>query len=92
VLVPLLREISMAELATVLPGATELVTRGEVNEDGLAVLRIEKVLDIHGEVLFDINIGHESRAVEDQVDAVGSEYLDQLVDLTGDEYFGERRW
>ena len=41
-----------------------------------------------GTVLFDADVGHPDRAVEDAVDAVNIEYLDVLIDLTGDEYMG----
>jgi hypothetical protein len=39
-------------------------------------------------VLFDVDTGHPDRAVEDAVDRVDIEYLDVLIDLTGDAYMG----
>jgi hypothetical protein len=41
-----------------------------------------------GEVLFDASQGHLDRAVEDAVDMVNVEYLDVLIDLTGDDHMG----
>jgi hypothetical protein len=38
-------------------------------------------------VLFDVAQGAD-RAVEDAIDEVGTEYLDLLLDLTGDAYMG----
>ena len=62
---------------------------GETNEDGLDILRIQRVLNAQGDVLYDIERGHPDRAVEDRIDHVGSEYLDQLLDITYGEFFGE---
>lgn len=39
--------------------------------------------------LYDIDVGHPDRAVEDRIDHVGFEYLDQLIDMTSGRYFGE---
>lgn len=91
-LVPLLRRMAISALASVLPGAAQLVTFGEVNEDALSILRIRRVLDGDGGVLFDVDRLDATREVEDRVDLVGNEYLDRLLDLTGDEYYGEHRW
>ena len=41
-----------------------------------------------GNVLFDIDTGHPDRAVEDAVDLVDIEYLDVLIDITGDQFMG----
>lgn len=60
------------------------------NEDWIPVLRIQRVLDDDGRVLFDVGFGHDDRAVEDMIDEVGSEYLDLLLDLTGDDYMGAK--
>ncbi len=38
--------------------------------------------------MFDVEVGDSDRAVEDAVDLVNTEYLDVLVDLTGDEHMG----
>ena len=35
-----------------------------------------------------ILVGHVDRGVEDAVDRVDAEYLDILIDLTGDEHMG----
>jgi hypothetical protein len=51
-------------------------------------LRIDRVLTASGEVLFDASEGHPDRAVEDTVDKVNVEYLDVLIDVTGDDYIG----
>jgi hypothetical protein len=78
-----------ATLQSVLLPATSVVVFGALNEDGAVVLRIQRVLDAAGGVLFDVTVGAE-REIEDVVDEVNVEYLDVLLDLTGDRYMGER--
>lgn len=87
-LVPTLIAGALAEVAEVLPGAASLEVLGETNEDGLDILRIQRVRNAQGDVLYDIETGHPDRAVEDRIDHVGSEYLDQLLDITYGTYFG----
>ena len=87
-LVAALMSSAHSELAEVLPGAVSLEVLGETNEDGLDILRIQRVRDSAGELLYDIEAGHPDRAVEDRIDHVGSEYLDQLLDITYGEYVG----
>ena len=89
-LVPLLIEMALASVADVLPGATVLETEGEMNEDWLFTLRIQRVLDADGGVLYDIGVGHDDPDVENRIDEVGFEYLDLLLDLTGDAYLGRK--
>lgn len=95
-LAPLLIEMALASVAEVLPGTHELDVVGEINEDWIPILRIQRVLDDDGGVLFDIAFGHHEEAVEDVIDQVGSEYLDLLLDLTGDDFMGaktiDREW
>ena len=79
---------ALAEVADVLPGAVSLEVLGETNEDGLEILRIQRVRNAQGEVLYDIETGHPDGAIEDRIDHVGSEYLDQLLDITYGTYFG----
>ena len=88
-LVPTLIAGALAEVAEVLPGAVSLEVLGETNEDGLDILRIQRVRNAQGDVLYDIETSHPDRAVEDRIDHVGSEYLDQLLDITYGQYFGE---
>ncbi len=80
--------MALATLADAVPGATSIEAIGEYNEDWLPTLRIQRVLAGGGVVLFDIEVGHSDRTVEDAVDVVNTEYLDALVDLTGDEHMG----
>lgn len=89
-LVPLLIEIALASVAEVLPGADVLETEGEMNEDWLFTLRIRRVLDASGRVLYDSNAGHGDPDVENTIDEAGFEYLDLLLDLTGDDYLGRK--
>ena len=49
-----------------------------------------RVLDESGTVLFDVAFGHDDERVEALIDEVGVEYLDLPLDLTGDDYMGER--
>ena len=88
--VPLLVEMALASIAEVLPGASVLETDGEMNEDWVFTLRIQRVLDAAGEVLYDVSAGHEDPEVEATVDEVGIDYLDLFLDLTGDEYLGRQ--
>jgi len=87
-LVPLLVEMSFSYVAEVLPGAEVLDVFGQMKEDWAFTLRILRVLDREGRVLFDADTGHEDPVVEDTVDQVGVDYLDVLLDLTGDDYLG----
>jgi hypothetical protein len=89
-LVPLLVEMALSSVTEVLPGATLLETEGEMNEDWLFTLRIQRVLGAEGEVLYDIETGHDDPEVETLIDDVGFEYLDLLLDLTGSDYLGRK--
>ena len=89
-LVPLLIEMALTTVAEVLPGATVLETEGEMNEDWLFTLRLQRVLGTDGAVLYDIGVGHHDPEVETRIDKVGFEYLDLLLDLTGDDYLGRK--
>lgn len=51
-------------------------------------MRVRRVLSADGSVLFDVEHGHVDRRVETAIDEVNSEYLDLLLDLTGDTYMG----
>ena len=77
-----------ATLQSVLPAASSVVVVGAMNEDGAFALRIRRVLDADGGVLFDVTVGAE-REIEDVIDEVNVEYLDVLLDVTGDRYIGE---
>lgn len=90
-LVPLLIEMALATVAEALPGAAVLETEGEMNEDRLFTLRIQCVLDAEGGVLYDIGVGHDDPEVENRIDEVSFEYLDLLLDLTGDDFLGSKR-
>lgn len=87
-LVLLVVGMALESIDEVLPGAHRLEVLGRINEDSIPTLRIQRVLDVDGRVLFDVAIGHDDRAVEDMIDEVGTEYLDLLLDLTGDDYMG----
>jgi hypothetical protein len=87
--VPLVTEMALQSIADVLPGAHELQVHGEINEDWIPVLRIRRILDADGRVLYDVEEGAE-RDVEDMIDEVNVEYLDRLLDLTGDDFMGSQ--
>ncbi len=89
-LVPILIRIAHDRIADVLPGAHELELDGRINEDWIPTLRIQRVTDADGLVLFDLPFGHIDPAVEDMIDEVNTEYLDVLLDLTGDDYMGSK--
>lgn len=87
-LVMLLRRMAMESLGDVVPGASSIAAVGEFNEDWIPTLRIQRVFDAEGRVLFDVDVGHSDREVEDAVDFVDTEYLDVLIDLAPGDYFG----
>jgi hypothetical protein len=89
-LIPVLEAVALASIRDAIPGARRLEVRGEYTEDMVPTLRIQRVLDADGAVLFEIGSGHPDPAVEDAVDETGVEYLDLLLDLTGDDYLGVR--
>ena len=89
-LAPLLVETAVATVAEVLPGADTLETEGEMNEDWAFTLRIQRVLDTDGGVLYDVGVGHGDPVVESTIDEVGFDYLDLLLDITGEEYLGRQ--
>ncbi len=87
-LAPLAERLAIETVAEVLPGATVIELHGEFTEDWLRILRIHRVLSATGDVLFDVAEGHDDRRLKDAIDAVNYEYLDLLLDLTGDLYMG----
>jgi hypothetical protein len=87
-LVPVLEELALATIREVLPDADRLQVHGEFNEDWIRTLRIQRIVDDDGTVLFDGALGHPDEQVHAMIDEVGVEYLDVLLDLTGDEYMG----
>jgi hypothetical protein len=89
-LVPVLEAMAVASIGDVLPGAHRLEVEGRINEDWIPVLRIHRVVDERGAVLFDVSEGNDDERIEETIDEVGVEYLDLLLDLTGDDYMGTR--
>lgn len=87
-LAPLARRMAFETVAGVLPGTHTIRVHGWMNDDWLRVLRVRRVLDADGGVLFDVDEGHDDAAVEEAIDLAGSEYLDLLMDLTGDGSLG----
>jgi hypothetical protein len=87
-LAELARRAAAATLQSVLPSAASVVLLGATNEDWALVLRIQRVLDGTEAVLFDVTVGAE-REIEDVIDEVNVEYLDVLLDRTGERYMGE---
>lgn len=87
-LADLTERLVIETLVDVLPGASVIEVHGEFNEDWLRTLRIRRVLTADGTVLFDVEEGHEDPQVETAIDEVNTEYLDLLLDLTGDTYMG----
>jgi hypothetical protein len=85
--VHVLERMAVETIAEVLPGASLIEAVGELNEDWVPTLRVLRVLRPPGEILFDVE-AHVDRNVEDAVDVVNVEYLDVLIDLTGDDYMG----
>jgi hypothetical protein len=86
-LVSSLRAIALATVRDALPSAERLEVLGEMNEDWAWTLRIQRVLDSGGNVLFDMGAGANPE-VEDLIHEVGIDYLDLLLEITGEDYFG----
>lgn len=87
-LAELAERLAVETVVDVLPGASVVEVHGEFNEDWLRTLRVRRVLTADGTVLFDVEEGHEDRRVAEAIDEVNAEYLDLLLDLTGDTYMG----
>lgn len=87
-LVELLPAVSIDLLREVLPRTAAVEVYGEMNEDWLTVVRVERVLSPDGDILFNTTTGHPDRAVEDLIDRIDTEFLDHLVHLAPDAYLG----
>jgi hypothetical protein len=87
-LAELAERVAIETLVDVLPGASVVEVHGEFNEDWLRTLRVRRVLAADGSVIFDVGEGHDDPRVEQAIDDVNTEYLDLLLDLTGDAYMG----
>lgn len=87
-LAELCERLAVETLADALPDASVIEVHGEFNEDWLRALRTRRVLTADGTVLFDVEQGHDNPRIEAAIDEVNSEYLDLLLDLTGDAYMG----
>ena len=88
-LVPLLERIAVETLRDRWPDANELEMHGEFNSDWVPTLRIQRVIALDGRVLYDSAVVAEDE-IEDMIDEVGIEYLDVLLDLTGDDFMGAK--
>jgi hypothetical protein len=86
-LVSLLERIAVETVRDRWPDANELELHGEYNSDWIPTLRIQRVIALDGRVLYDAAVVAEDE-VEDMIGEVGIEYLDLLLDLTGDDYMG----
>lgn len=87
-LTSVLEEVAISCLQDVLPGTSRLEILGDFDEDLQRRLRVQRVMGDGGAVLFDITVGHDDPVVEEMIDQVGIEYLDLLIELTGDHYVG----
>lgn len=86
-LVPLTIRMAQAAIAALVPGAHHLEVRGELTEDGLPTLHLERVLNKQGDVLLDVALVRDV-ATDNAIALAEQHYLDALLDLTGDEYMG----
>lgn len=80
--------LAIATIVDVIPSAATVELFGEFNEDLLRILRIRRIRSSTGELLFDVAEGHDDPRVEAAVDEANYEYLDLLLDLTGDIHMG----
>lgn len=83
----LAERVALAKVRTLLPAAAVVEVHGWMNEDWLKVLRIRSVRSAAGSSLFDVEADAEPE-IEDALHEIGTELLDLLVDLTGDNYMG----
>lgn len=88
-LVPMLERMAVDTLRDRWPDANELELHGEFNADWVPTLRIQRVSALDGRVLYDIGFAADEE-IEEMIDEVGMEYLDLLLDLTGDDYMGSK--
>ena len=86
---PVLEAIAVAAVQDVVPAAARLEVLGEMNEDWAWTLRIQRVFDADDRVLFDIAVGADAD-LEDHLHEVGVDYLDLLLDVTGEDYVGTK--
>ncbi len=87
-LAEVLRRVALARIRDVLPTADVIEVYGDFNEDLVSRLRIRRVVDGVGGVLFDVREGHDDRRVEEMVDEVDIEYLGRLAAVTYGAYSG----
>ena len=71
-----------------MPGVVVIEAIGELNEDWIPTLRIQRLRDAAGEVLYDTDDDAAWSAIEDAVNRVNLEYLDVLADVGGGQYTG----
>lgn len=88
-LVPLLERMAVETLRDRWPDVNELELHGEFNSDWVPTLRIQRVVALDGRVLYDTAVVADDE-IEDMIDEVGIEYLDVLLDLTGDDFMGAK--
>jgi hypothetical protein len=81
--------MAIASVAEVLADTRTIDVRGEINEDWIPILRIQRVRSFESHVLFDVHDGHQDPVVEAAIDNANTEYLDLLIDLTGDDHMGQ---
>lgn len=94
-LVPLAARMAAATVADVLPDAHTIEVRGEMNEDWLPTLRIQRVRNAAQQVLFDAGEGHDDPAVEQAIDDESrrrATYLLVCVVVDDSDIAATRRW
>jgi hypothetical protein len=87
-LAELAERLAAETVVDVLPDASLVEVYGEFNGGWLRTLRVRRVLTADSTVVFDVEDGHDDPEVEAAIDEVNTEYLDLLLDLTGDTYMG----
>ncbi|MGQ0616235.1 MAG: hypothetical protein ACT4PW_04475 [Acidimicrobiia bacterium] len=88
-LVLLLERMAVETIRDRWPDANEVELHGEYDADWIPRLRIQRVIALDGRALYDAAVAAEED-VENVIDEVGIEYLDLLLDLTGDDYLGAK--
>jgi hypothetical protein len=73
--------------ADAIPGATRLEVLGEMNEDWAYTLRVQRVLDEEGRAIYGAGSSSDP-TVEAAIVEAELNYLDTLLDITGEDYIG----
>lgn len=87
-LAEMLEVVALGAVKHLFPAAHMITVKGSHGEEGEPRLRLQVILDADANVLWSGDNPADD-AVEDAISAIDMEYLDWLIDITGDEWFGQ---